>query len=89
MRVIISTHVGLVALAVTSGQAAPTPTKAQPYRKWHKTPAQNVCKSQKYDYFVNTNAGFRTYRMRKECRPITDLALRANCVGSFSAYEPR
>jgi hypothetical protein len=29
------------------------------------------------------------YRMRKECGPIRDPELRASCVGSFSAYEPR
>ena len=89
MRVIIPTLVGLVALAATSVQAAPTPTKAHPHGKWHETPAQNVWKSQRYDHLLSTNAGFRTSRMRKECGPIRDAELRANCIGSFSAYEPR
>ena len=89
MRVIIPTLVGLVALAATSVQAAPTPTKAHPHGKWHETQAQNVWKSQRYDHLLSTNAGFRTSRMRKECGPIRDAELRANCIGSFSAYEPK
>src|SRR6266481_8209770 len=89
MRVIIPTLVGLVALAATPVQAAPVPNKAHPHAKWHETPAQNVRKSQSYDHLLSTNAGFRTSRMRKECGPIRDAELRANCIGSFSAYEPR
>ena len=89
MRAIIPTLVGLVALAATSVQASPTPTKAHPHGKWHETPAQNVWKSQRYDHLLSTNAGFRTSRMRKECTPIKDPALRNDRIGSFSVYEPR
>jgi hypothetical protein len=89
MRVIIPTLIGLVALAATSVQAAPVPTNSHQHAKWHETPAQNVRKSQQYDYLVETNGSFRAYRMRKECGPIRDPELRANCVGSFSVYEPR
>jgi hypothetical protein len=88
MRVIIPTVVGLVALAATSVQAAPVPTNPHPHSKWHETPAQNVRKSQQYDYLVATNSSFRAYRMRKECGPIRDAELRNNCVASFGAYEP-
>jgi hypothetical protein len=88
MRVIIPTLVGLAALAATSVQAAPVPTKAHPHSKGHETPAQNVWKSQQYDYLVSTNADFRASRMRRECGPIKDPALRESCLGSFSAYEP-
>ena len=88
MRVIIPTLVGLAALAAASAQAAPVPTKAHPHSKWHETPAQNVWKSQQYDYLVSTNAAFRSSRVRKECGPIRDPDLRASCVGSFSAFEP-
>ena len=88
MRVIIPTLVGLAALAATSVQAAPVPNKAYPHAKWHETPAQNVWKSQQYDYRVSTNAAFRSSRVRKECGPIRDPALRSNCVASFGAYEP-
>jgi hypothetical protein len=88
MRVIIPTFVGLVALAATSVQAAPVLNKANPHGKWHETPAQNVRKSQSYDYLLGTNAAFRSARMRKECGPIKDPALRNDCVGSFGAYEP-
>jgi hypothetical protein len=89
MRVIIPTLVGLAALAVTSVQAAPVPTKPHQHSKWHETPAQNVRKSQRYDHLVSTNSSFRAYRMRTECGPIRDPELRASCLGSFSAYEPR
>ena len=89
MRAIIPTLVGLVALAATSVQAAPTPTKAHPHGKWQETPAQNVWKSQRYDHLLSVSAGFRNSRMRKECGPIRDAELRANCIGSFSVYELR
>jgi hypothetical protein len=89
MRVIIPTLVGLAALAVTSVQAAPVPTNPHHHSKWHETPTQNIRKSQRYDYLVSTNRSFRAARMRTECGPIRDPELRASCVGSFSAYEPR
>jgi hypothetical protein len=84
MRLMIPTLVGLVALAATSVQAAPVPSKAYP----HETPSQNVSKSQQYDYLLRTNGTFRTYRMKKECGPIRDPGLRSSCIASFSAYEP-
>jgi hypothetical protein len=89
MRAIISTLVGFVALAAMSVQAAPVPNKAHPPAKWHETPAQNVRKSQSYDHLLTTNAAFRSSRVRKECGPIKDPALRNDCIGSFSVYEPR
>ena len=89
MRVIIPTLVGLVALAATSVQAALVPTNPHQHSKWRETPAQNVRKSQQYDHLVSNNANFRAYRMRKECGPIRDAELRANCIGSFGVYELR
>jgi hypothetical protein len=89
MRVIIPTLVSLIALAAASVQAAPVPSKPHQHAKWHETPAQNVRKSQQYDYLVETNSSFRAYRMRKECGPIRDTELRANCLSSFSSYERR
>ena len=89
MRVIIPTLIGLAVLAATSAQAAPTSSKVYRHHKGYETPAQNVRKSRQYDYLVRTNAAFRGSRVRKECGPIRDPALRASCVGSFNAYEPR
>jgi hypothetical protein len=89
MRAIIPTLVGFVALAATSVQAAPVPANPHYHSKWRETPTQNVRKSQQYDHLVSTSSSFRASRMRKECGPITDVELRANCLGSFSAYEPR
>jgi hypothetical protein len=88
MRVITPTLIGLAVLAATSAQAAPTSNKVYTYHKGHETPAQNVLKSEQYDHRVSTNAAFRSSRVRKECGPIKDPALRASCVGSFNAYEP-
>lgn len=85
MRAIIPTLVGLVALVATSVQAAPVPTNPHHHPKWRETPAQNVHKSQQYDHLVSTNGSFRASRMRKECGPITDAELRADCLGSFGA----
>ena len=89
MRLIIPTLAALMALTAISVQAAPVPTNPHPHSKWRETPAQNVRKSEKYDYLVETNSSFRASRMRKECGPIRDPELRANCLGSFSVYEPR
>jgi hypothetical protein len=89
MRVIIPTLIGVVALVSTSVQAAPVPTNPHHPSKWHETPAQNVRKSQQYDHLVSTNGSFRASRMRKECGPIRDAGLRASCLESFTAYEPR
>ena len=75
MRVIIPTLVGLVALAANSVQAAPVPNKAQAHAKWHETAAQNVRKSQSYDYLLGTNAAFRGSSVIRECGPIKDPML--------------
>lgn len=89
MRLIIPTLAGLLALTAVSVKAAPVPANAHPHSKWRETSAQNVRKSQQYDYLVATNGSFRASRMRKECGPIRDPELRANCLGSFNVYEPR
>ncbi len=89
MRAIIPTLVGLAAFMATSVQAAPVPTNPHQHSKWRETPSQNVRKSQHYDHLVSTNGSFRASRMTKECGPIRDAELRANCLESFNAYEPR
>ena len=88
MGLIIPTSFGLAMFAAASPQAAPAPTKVYPHKKWHEIPAQNVWRSQRYDHLVSTNAVFSSSRMRKECGPITDAALRSDCIASFGAYEP-
>ena len=50
--------------------------------------ARNVVESQRYDALVASDPGFRRYRMRKECGPITDPQLRTDCLASFNVYEP-
>jgi hypothetical protein len=43
----------------------------------------NVRDSQRYEALVQTNPSFRANRMRKECGPIDDPQLRADCLASF------
>ena len=87
MRIIILSIAAAAVLAAASVQAAPVPNTR--HARSHETPAQNVWKSQQYDYLVSTNPGFRAARMRKECGPIRDPGLRSSCVASFGEYEPR
>jgi hypothetical protein len=49
---------------------------------------QNVIESQRYERLLQTNPGFRQARMRRECGPITDPQLHADCVASFNRGEP-
>ena len=44
---------------------------------------RNVRDSQRYDGLVQTNPSFRAHRMQKECGPIDDPQLRADCAASF------
>lgn len=55
---------------------------------WWETPAENVIRSQRYDHLVQVNLRFRAYRIVKECGPIGDPQLHADCVASFDVYEP-
>jgi hypothetical protein len=48
---------------------------------------QNVIESQRYDRLVQTSPAFRQARMRKECDPITDAQLHADCLASFNQGE--
>ena len=87
MRIIVLLLATTVVLGAASAQAAPVPNTR--HVKSHETPAQNVRKSQQYDYLVSTNPGFRAARMKKECGPIRDPGLRNTCMTSFREYEPR
>lgn len=49
---------------------------------------RNVIASARYDRLLETSPGFRHARMRRECRPITDPQLHAQCLASFQQYEP-
>jgi hypothetical protein len=62
---------------------------AQSMRYTYETPEQNNYLSAQYDQLLETNMGFRHYRMRKECNPIGFVqALRQDCFASFDQYEP-
>jgi len=49
---------------------------------------QNVLESQRYERLLKTSPSFREARMRKECGPITDQQLHADCLASFNQDEP-
>jgi hypothetical protein len=49
---------------------------------------QNVIESQHYDRLLETNAAFRRAREAKECGPVTDPQLHANCLATFGQDEP-
>lgn len=48
---------------------------------------RNIIESRHYDYLLQTNPSFRAARMRRECGPIADPQLRADCLASFDVYE--
>jgi len=56
--------------------------------RFAQTAAENVAASQRYDYLLETSASFRHYHMGKECRPINDASLNADCLASFDRFEP-
>jgi hypothetical protein len=49
---------------------------------------RNVIDSARYDRLLETSPAFRQARIRKECGPITDPQLHANCLASFNQDEP-
>jgi hypothetical protein len=48
------------------------------------SPQRNVVESERYERLLQTNPSFRQARMRKECGPISDPQLRADCLASFN-----
>jgi hypothetical protein len=44
---------------------------------------QNVRDSERYEAVVHANGSFRAHRVQKECGPINDPQLHADCVASF------
>ena len=49
---------------------------------------RNNIESAQYDRLLQTNGAFRAARMRKECGPISDPQLHAQCLASFGQNEP-
>jgi hypothetical protein len=76
----------------SSADNGPTAVVAPPPRvdpgdvNWD--PQRNVMESQRYDRLLEMHPSFRMARIRKECGPITDPQLRADCIASFDQYEP-
>jgi hypothetical protein len=85
----MATHLRLLGTIVAAGLFASLPASAQPMHYNYETPEQNVARSAHYDWLLETDLGFRSYRMRKECDPIDFVpALRQDCFASFDQFEP-
>jgi hypothetical protein len=56
--------------------------------RYIEDPAVNNYLSARYDYLLQTNLGFRHYRMWKECHTINFIPLHDHCIGTFDEYEP-
>ena len=77
------------AVAQTSGETVvvmPPPRVDPGDVNWNSQ--RNLVEAQQYDRLLETDPAFRMARIRKECGPITDPQLRANCVMSFNQFEP-
>lgn len=48
---------------------------------------RNVIESEHYSRLVQSNPRFRAQRMRKECGPITDAQMHAQCIDSFNQSD--
>ena len=75
--------------AQTSGETVmvtPPPRVDPGDLNWN--PLANVKEAQQYDRLLRTNRAFRMARIQKECGPITDPQLHADCVASFNQFEP-
>ena len=46
---------------------------------------RNVAESNQYERLLQSNSGFRSARVRKECGPISDPQLHQQCMDSFNA----
>jgi hypothetical protein len=78
-----------VALAQTGGETVivtPPPRVDPGDVNWN--PVTNLKEAQEYDRLLETNPAFRMARIQKECGPITDPQLHADCVASFNQLEP-
>ena len=78
-----------IALPQTSGETVvvtPPPRVDPGDVNWD--PNRNLMEAQQYDRLLETNPSFRMARIRRECGPITDPQLRADCIASFDQYEP-
>jgi len=51
------------------------------YGAW--SAARNNAESAQYERLLQASPGFRQARMHRECGPITDAQLRAECLASF------
>jgi len=47
-----------------------------------------VMESAQYERLLQTSGAFRRTRIRKECGPIGDPQLHAQCIASFDQTEP-
>jgi len=90
------TSKAVVGIAVAAGCAlafgAISPAQAQLFTNGpqvnsgdfnHSLAARNNAGSAQYERLLQANPGFRQARMQRECGPITDPQMRAQCTASF------
>ena len=53
-------------------------------RSGPRSATQNVRESGRYDALVGSNPNFRAVRERKECGPIDDAQMHADCLATFA-----
>ncbi len=81
----------VVAIALLTAQSASAQyiSYSVARQSYGEDPAVNNYLSARYDYLLQTNLRFRSYRMWKECRTINfSPELHAGCIGSFDKFEP-
>ena|SRR5579862_8228260 len=85
---------GLTAMAATRATHAQTntagvevitngPQAGTGERRLGPSASDNVRDSERYESLIRANPNFRAARERKECGPISDPRLHADCVASF------
>jgi hypothetical protein len=88
MTMLALAAVCLTAAAVPTAQARPVRDNGNAWvyqnGHWVWSPRLNIIHSERYSRRVATNPGFRHFRMRVECGPISDPVLRQNCLDSFA-----
>jgi hypothetical protein len=73
-----------IGLACGLGLSLAGAASAQPMPQNNPAASANVHESELYDSVLRTNPSFRARRIEKECGPVTDPQLHAECVASFN-----
>ena len=84
----MSTYARSLLLAASICTVAAAASAQNMSYRFSQSPQENNILSARYDYLLETNLAFRHHHMRRECRPINDASLNADCLSSFDTFEP-